>query len=137
VVVLAHPELERLRRPIDVMDAAGLSLFCVTGAIAGLEGGFGVPEAIVLGVLSGIGGGIMRDVLLGEIPVVFRRGLYAVPALVGAALVTVAYRAGERGLGFAVAAAATCFALRLTGLRFDLGLPTPAPASERFRRGRR
>ncbi|HET7119722.1 MAG TPA: trimeric intracellular cation channel family protein [Solirubrobacterales bacterium] len=133
VVLLAHPELERVRRPIDVMDAAGLSLFCVTGAIAGLEAGFGAPEAVILGVLTGIGGGILRDVLLGKVPVVFRRGLYAVPALVGAAIVVVAYRAGARDLGFAVAGAATCFALRLAGLRFNLDLPTPAPVSKRLR----
>jgi uncharacterized membrane protein YeiH len=123
VVVVAHPVLENLRRPIDVMDAAGLSLFSVTGAVAALGAGIGAPEAVVLGALSGIGGGVLRDVLLGDVPVVLRRGLYAVPALVGATILVIAYRAGEQGIAFAIFAASACFCLRIAGLRYEIDLP--------------
>lgn len=137
VATLAHPSLERTRRTIDVMDAAGLSLFCVTGAVAGLAHGFGAPQAIVLGALSGIGGGVMRDVLLGRVPVVLRRGLYAVPALVGASIVVVAYKLGERGVLVPIAAALTCFALRMAGLRYDIDLPRAGSVSPLLRGRRR
>lgn len=137
LVTLAHPRLERTRRQIDVMDAAGLSLFCVTGAVAGLAHGFGAPQAIVLGALSGIGGGVMRDVLLGRIPYVLRRGFYAVPALVGAAIVVVAYRLGERGVLVPMIAALACFALRMAGLRYDIDLPRATSVSSPARRWRR
>jgi uncharacterized membrane protein YeiH len=136
IVVIAHPALDRARRPIDAMDAAGLSLFCVTGAVEGLEHGFGAPEAVILGAISGIGGGVMRDLLVGEVPVVLRRGLYAVPALIGASVVVVAYRAGNHGILFSILAAATCFALRLAGLRYDLNLPRATQVSSWARRHR-
>lgn len=123
VVIVAHRGLERTRHWIDVMDAAGLSLFCVTGAVGALDHGFGAPDAVILGVLSGIGGGVLRDLLLGKVPVVLRRGLYAVPALVGAAVVVAAYRTGWRGVGFPILAASTCFFLRMLGLRYGIDLP--------------
>lgn len=125
LVLLAHPALERLRRPIDVMDAAGLSLFCVTGAVQGLEHGFAAPEAVVLGLISGIGGGILRDLMVGEVPAVLLRSLYAVPALIGATLVVVAYRTGNEGAAFSALAATACFCLRLAAIRYDLHLPRP------------
>ncbi len=131
VVILAHPRVERLRRPIEVMDGAGLSFFCVTGAVSGLAHGFGAAEAVVLGAITGIGGGIMRDVLLGEVPIVLRRGLYAVPALIGAAIVVVAYEAGARGVACPVLAAAACFALRMAGLWYRIDLPSAASVAAR------
>jgi uncharacterized membrane protein YeiH len=119
-----HPRLEGLRQPIDVLDAGGLALFSVTGAVAALEHGIGAPEAVVLGAISGIGGGIVRDLLIGKIPVVLRRGFYAIPALIGAGIVVVAYEFGATGIGFPILAAATCFGLRLVGVLLDLNLPS-------------
>ncbi|HEY1853929.1 MAG TPA: trimeric intracellular cation channel family protein [Solirubrobacterales bacterium] len=123
LAIVAHRGLERTRRPIDVLDAAGLSLFSVSGAAAALAHGFGAPEAVVLGAISGIGGGVLRDLLLGEVPVVLRRDLYAVPALTGAAIVAVAYRLGAEAVIVPVLAALVCFAMRLAGLRYALDLP--------------
>src|SRR5689334_11197034 len=84
VTALAHPAINRLQRPIDVLDAAGLALFSVTGAATALAYRLGVVDAIILGAITGIGGGILRDVLVREIPTVLRGGLYAIPAIVGA-----------------------------------------------------
>jgi uncharacterized membrane protein YeiH len=123
VVILAHRGLDRTGGWIDVMDAAGLSLFCVTGAVGALDHGFGAPDAVILGALSGIGGGVLRDVLLGKVPVILRRGLYAVPALLGAAIVVAAYRLGWRGVAFPIVAASTCFSLRMLGLHYGINLP--------------
>ncbi len=123
VMFFAHPAMERLERPILVLDAAGLALFCVTGASAALDYRVGAVEAIVLGAITGVGGGVLRDVLVREIPVVLRTGLYAIPALVGAAIVVVAAKSGSHNLAFPILGAATCFGIRLAGIYFNLNVP--------------
>jgi len=129
VTVVAHPVLGRLERPILVLDAAGLALFCVTGASSALDHRVGTVEAIVLGAITGVGGGVLRDILLREVPVVLRTGLYAIPALIGAAIVAVAARIGTHSLAVPIAGAAVCFGLRLAGIHFDLNVPQ-APRRE-------
>ena len=123
VTCVAHPVLKRLERPVLVLDAAGLALFCVTGASTALDHHVGAVEAVVLGAITGVGGGALRDVLLREIPVVLRSGLYAIPALVGAAIVVVAARAGTHNVAFPIVGAAACFSIRLAGLYFDINVP--------------
>jgi uncharacterized membrane protein YeiH len=123
ITALAHPAINRLQRPIDALDAAGLALFCVTGASTALTHRLGVVESIILGAITGIGGGMVRDVLVREIPTVLRGGLYAIPALVGAAIVVVAYEAGDRTVTFTIIGAAVCFLMRIAGLHYGLGLP--------------
>src|SRR4029079_6922714 len=123
----AHAALERLEQPILVLDAAGLALFCVTGTSTELAHHVGAVEAIVLGAITGVGGGMLRDILLREIPVVLRTGLYAIPALMGATVVVIASENGHHSLAFPIIGAAVCFLVRLAGLRFDLNVPR-APA---------
>jgi uncharacterized membrane protein YeiH len=118
VAFFAGPTLERLYRPLNVFDAAGLSLFCVTGATKALEFHVGPAQAVLLGVITATGGGMLRDVLVREVPAVFRQELYAVPALIGAA------ELGHYGAAAAITAATVCFLVRMVGLRFGLGLPT-------------
>jgi uncharacterized membrane protein YeiH len=117
--------LDRLATPIVVLDAAGLSLFAVTGAGKALDFELGVMQAVILGAVTGVGGGTLRDVLIGRIPSVLQSGLYAVPALLGA-LVTVGMAgAGAAAPVGAVVGAALCFAVRMLGVRFDLNAPGP------------
>jgi uncharacterized membrane protein YeiH len=125
VSALAHPALERLERPILVFDAAGLALFCVTGASIALVHHVNPVEAIVLGAITAVGGGVVRDVLVREIPVVLRTGLYAIPALIGAAIVVVAAESGSRSMAFPIIGAAVCFLIRLAGIQFHLSVPKP------------
>jgi uncharacterized membrane protein YeiH len=115
--------LERHPRPIDLLDAAGLSLFAVTGAVKALDFGLGPGQAIILGAVTGVGGGTLRDVLVRQIPAVLHSGLYAVPAIVGAGITVVAARTGLYGVTAAVVAAATCFAVRSIGIVFGLNAP--------------
>jgi uncharacterized membrane protein YeiH len=124
---VASSSLERSQRRIDVLDAGGLSLFCVAGAATALD--FDVPPflAIVLGAITGIGGGMLRDILLGEIPAVLRGGLYAVPALLGATVVVIASEAGSQSTVFPLLGMAVCFAVRLYGLHRDVNLPSEPP----------
>ncbi|HET8529190.1 MAG TPA: TRIC cation channel family protein [Gaiellaceae bacterium] len=130
VTFLAHPVLERLEGPILVLDAAGLALFCVTGASTALDHHVGTVEAVVLGAITGVGGGVLRDILIREIPVVLRTGLYAIPALIGAAVVVGAGKGGSHNLAFPLVGAAVCFLIRVAGIRFDLNVPR-APRPER------
>jgi uncharacterized membrane protein YeiH len=125
VTWLAAPALHRMQRTIEVLDAAGLGLFSVTGASIALTYRLGAPEAVVLGAISGIGGGIMRDLIVREIPQVLRSGLYAIPAIIGATIVVIAERAGAHGATFPLVGAAACFAVRVAGIRYDLSLPPP------------
>ena len=120
--------LTRVRNPIDVLDAAGLSLFAVTGAGKALELGVGPAQAIILGAVTGVGGGTLRDVLIRQVPSVLSSGLYAIPALVGAALFVVADRVGVQdvlGVPVALGAAVVCFLIRMLGLHFGIDAPKP------------
>jgi uncharacterized membrane protein YeiH len=123
---LTHPAIDRLHRPIDALDAAGLAVFCVTGAATALAHRLGVAQAVILGAITGIGGGMVRDILVREIPSVLRGGLYAIPALVGAGIVVGAYKAGDHTVTFPIVGAAVCFLMRVAGLRYGLGLPSAA-----------
>jgi uncharacterized membrane protein YeiH len=117
--------LVRLTGPITVLDAIGLSLFAVTGASKALEFGLTAGAAVILGAVTAVGGGTLRDVLVAQVPTVLRTGLYAVPALVAALLTVLAVRADVYGLGAACAAAFVCFALRMAGVRYGLNVPGP------------
>ena len=82
-----------MERHVPVFDAFGLSLFCVAGALKALDYGLGPLPAALMGMVTGIGGGMVRDVLAGRVPVVFRGELYAIPALAGAAVAVAGRRA--------------------------------------------
>lgn len=81
-----HPALARLERLVTVFDAAGLGLFCVVGALKALDYGLGPAPAALMGAVTAVGGGMLRDLLAGRVPVVLRSELYATPALVGATI---------------------------------------------------
>jgi uncharacterized membrane protein YeiH len=123
VTLIAFPLLDRRRPMIEILDAAGLALVCVTGSSIALEYHVAAPEAVILGAISAIGGGMVRDVILREVPHVLRSGLYAIPALVGSAI-AVAAAGGHHVVLFALLGALACFLIRLAGLRWDLSLPT-------------
>ena len=123
VAFLAAPHVERIAGAVVLFDAAGLGLFVATGTAKALHYGLGTAPAIVLGCITGIGGGIVRDVLVGEVPTVLRRELYAVPAVLGAAVVCVGDGIGTQGATTAGAAAAVVFAVRMLGVWRDWHFP--------------
>ena len=120
-----HMRLQRLTLPLTVLDAAGLSLFAVTGASKALAFGLGAGQAIILGAITAVGGGTLRDVLVRRIPAVLQSGLYAIPAIIGAAMTVAAISGGVFGPVAAVAAAASCFLVRMVGVRYGLNAPRP------------
>src|SRR3954447_24708801 len=131
VCYFGRPALERFHRSVLIFDAVGLGLFCVTGATKALDFGVGPVPAILLGAITGIGGGILRDVLLRDVPTVLRHELYAIPALLGAAVMVIAQHSGSDNPVFPVLGAALCVTVRLAGLRY--GVNVPIAPSERPR----
>src|SRR3954467_9952684 len=123
VCFCASPALERIKRSVLVFDAVGLGLFCVTGATKALDFGLGPVQAILLGAITGIGGGMLRDVLLRDVPTVLRHDLYAIPALLGAGVLVVAQETGSDSPVFPVLGAAVCVGVRLAGLKFGVNVP--------------
>jgi uncharacterized membrane protein YeiH len=111
-------------------DAMGLAVFCVTGASKALENHLGPVQAIILGAITGIGGGMLRDVLLRQTPTVLRHELYAIPALLGAGIVVAGHGGGSGSAVFPAVGAGACFALRMVGVRFGIDVPN-APSGRR------
>jgi uncharacterized membrane protein YeiH len=124
-----HPTVGRMERLVNVFDAAGLALFCVAGALKALDYGLGPVPAALLGMLTGIGGGVLRDVLAGRVPVVLRGEIYATPALVGAGVTVVGVGLGVDQVAVAVPGALVCLGWRLLAMRRGWSAPRPSGAA--------
>ena len=125
LVFFLHPEVQRINRAINVFDAAGLGLFCVTGTTKAYEYGLGLTASAALGVTTAVGGGVLRDVLVNEVPSLLRdREMYAVPAMVGATmvvlLITMRLALNRIHHGLAIV---TTFVLRLLAMRYHWRAP--------------
>jgi uncharacterized membrane protein YeiH len=116
VVAAAHPAVHRLRRAVQLADAFGLGLFATTGATTALDAGAPATTAVLTGLITAVGGGVIRDVLADDVPAVLRRGIYAVPALTGALLVTTGHQLALPPAPTTIAAAAVTTALRLAAI---------------------
>ncbi len=117
------PLIERLQNPVRMFDAAGLALFAVAGAQKALSFGLSPVMAALLGMLTGIGGGMARDLLLADVPMVLRADLYAVAALAGAAVVVIGSMLGLPIAATMTAGAVLCFVLRMLAVRRGWQLP--------------
>jgi len=127
IVFFGRPTAERLRNDVLWFDAVGLAFFGVAGAQKALLHGLNPMMAAVLGMLTGIGGGMLRDVLVTQIPIVLRADLYAMAALAGAAVVVIAPMLHVPAIGAAIAGGVLCFALRFGAIRYGWHLPTARP----------
>ena len=115
--------VDRLRNPVLLFDAVGLSFFAATGAQKATTFGLSPLMAALLGMLTGIGGGMTRDVVLTEIPQVLRADLYAVAALAGASIVVIGHLLGVTYGVSALVGGALCFGLRFMAIWYGWHLP--------------
>jgi uncharacterized membrane protein YeiH len=129
ITFLWHPWVERLQNPVRMFDAAGLGLFAVAGAHKALAFGLSPVMSALLGMLTGIGGGVMRDVLLSKVPDVLVSDIYALAALAGASLVVIGVWLHWPEVPTGIAGAVLCFGLRVLALRFKWHLPSARDAS--------
>ncbi|MGW4027772.1 trimeric intracellular cation channel family protein [Streptomyces sp. NPDC004838] len=125
LVFFLHPQVERIQTGVNVFDAAGLGLFCVTGTTKAYEYGLGLTSSAALGLATAVGGGVLRDVLANEVPSLLRwdRDLYAVPAIVGAVMIVLFIKFDTLNALTSGLAAVTAFALRLLAMRFHWRAP--------------
>lgn len=125
-----HPTVGRMERTVNVFDAFGLSLFCVAGALKAMDYGLGPVPSALMGMVTGIGGGMLRDLLAGRVPVIFRGELYAIPALAGAFVAVLGIRADLPVVLVSVAGAGVCLSWRLLAIWRHWQAPMPSgPAS--------
>ncbi|MCX4988299.1 MULTISPECIES: trimeric intracellular cation channel family protein [unclassified Streptomyces] len=125
LVFFLHPQVERIQAGVNVFDAAGLGLFCVTGTVKAYDYGLGLTASAALGLATAVGGGVLRDVLANEVPSLLRwdRDLYAVPAIVGATMVVLCIRYDALTPFTSGLAIVTAFVLRLLAMRYHWRAP--------------
>jgi uncharacterized membrane protein YeiH len=131
ITLFWYAGVDRLRSPVLLFDAVGLSFFAVAGAQKAIVFGLSPLMSALLGMLTGIGGGITRDVLLAEIPQVLRSDLYAVAALAGASIVVIGDVLGLSYGISALAGGALCFGLRFMAIRHGWHLPVAHLSAQR------
>ena len=117
--------LHRMAIPIEILDAIGLSVFAVAGAIKAMNIDFGPVQSMILGTVTAVGGGTIRDVLIHRVPSVLSEGLYAIPAFIGAGITVLAIELELYGVAAAILGAAVCWLIRVVGVYFKLNAPRP------------
>jgi uncharacterized membrane protein YeiH len=127
LVFFRYRLIEKLQHPVQLFDAAGLALFAVLGTQKALAYGLNPVAAAMLGVLSGIGGGMARDIMLAEIPTVLRAEVYALAALAGAAVVVAADALALPHQAALVAGGLLCFAIRVLAIRRNWQIAVARP----------
>ncbi len=120
-----YPIVQLLNHPVLLFDAAGLSMFAVSGAQKALSFGHNNEAAILLGITTAVGGGVMRDMLLSRVPVILEKEIYASAALIGASIVVLgSYWDWLSNDWVAIIALVVSFSLRMLALRHHWNLPT-------------
>ena len=121
-----HPVVGRIEKAINVFDAAGLALFAVAGALKAMDVGLGPLPATVIGLVTGVGGGMLRDLLANRVPAILQRGeLYAIPTAAGAAVTAFGREVGLGSLLVATVGAALCFVWRILAMWRHWHAPMP------------
>jgi uncharacterized membrane protein YeiH len=125
VAALVHEVIDRIHRSILFFDAVGLALFTVNGTLLARNAGLSPVPAALLGVTTGVGGGLIRDVVARDTPLVVRRDseIYAIPAALGALVVAFADSHGVYGPAVGIPAAALILGLRMAALGFGWRAP--------------
>ena len=123
VTIVGKQFIRTLSGPLLIADAFGLAFFSISGAQTATQTHVGTLPTILLGTMTGVAGGVLRDVLTDEIPLILRREVYATAALAGCGIFVLLLRLGL-GLRFVIPIAiAVTFLLRLAAIRWDLHLP--------------
>ena len=125
---LAYARLSRPPRiSLLVADAFGLAVFTFIGARTAYEAGVPAPVVVVMGAITGAAGGVMRDVLCAEVPLILRRDVYATAAVAGATVYVLLRELEATGPALALVPVAIVFGLRLAAIRLELNVPRIAP----------
>ena len=125
VTFLYHPGVERISRFVRVLDAAGLAVFAIGGSLKALGAGMDPLTSVIVGGITAVGGGIVRDVLAGQVPEVLRREMYALPALLGSVLIVTAHHLDAINPFVIWGCVALVFGMRMVAVILDVHAPKP------------
>lgn len=123
MAIWARPIVDHLKHPVVFFDSLGLGIYAVVGAHKALLFGHNIEVAIVLGMVTAVGGGVVRDMMLNRVPIILQKEIYALAALVGAAIQVLGQLMEWRVTVTPWFAASICFAIRLLALRYSWSLP--------------
>lgn len=118
-----YDKIGRFQNAVLVFDAAGLALFAVTGAGKALAYHLGPVPAALLGMLTGVGGGVVRDILVSEVPAVLRTDVYALAALAGSSFVVIGVYLHLPSSLVAITSALLCFTIRMIAIHRKWQVP--------------
>ena len=130
VTFLYHPGVERISRFVRVLDAAGLAVFAIGGSLKALGAGMDPLTSVIVGGITAVGGGIVRDVLAGQVPEVLRREMYALPALLGSSLIVTSHHFDLVNPLVIWGCVALVFAVRMVAVVLDVHAPKPLRTGE-------
>lgn len=123
LVILFRSFLVSRDKLLFLFDSVGLALFCVIGIQKTLDTGYPMWVATIMGIITGAFGGVLRDILINEEPLIFRKDLYATACLAGAVVYWVVLVLGGNYVAQGLSCAATVVTLRYLTLRYNLALP--------------
>ena len=123
IAYFASHFLLHIHNSILYIEALGISLFCVIGTGISIQHHAGLVGSAILGTLTAVGGGIVRDIVLRRIPVLFREGFYGTPTLIGSIVVVIGHEIHQDTLWWYALAATICFIARILGMRYKVNLP--------------
>jgi uncharacterized membrane protein YeiH len=123
VVIIFSKKLVRLDTPFFIFDTIGLALFVVVGIEKTIGLNYPFWVAIAMGTITGIVGGIIRDIFIHEIPLVFRKEIYALACIFGGVIYWVCYQLGLSNVVCEITTAVAIFMIRVLAVQFQWGLP--------------
>lgn len=130
LVWCAEKQLVRLNNTFFIFDTIGLALFVVVGMQKTLEAGYPFWVAIIMGTITGSFGGVIRDILINEVPLIFRKEIYALACVIGGLAYALCTRLGANIMVTQVVAAACVVVARIVAVRYHLHLPVLKGADE-------
>jgi uncharacterized membrane protein YeiH len=127
MTIVLYPLVQRINHPVSLFDAFGLSLFAVTGAEKTLFYGHNGEVAVLLGIVTAVGGGVLRDVLLNRVPIILKKEIYAVAALLGATVVVLGHYLDWMPRDWlSLTGLSACLILRILSRHYHWNLPVPS-----------
>ena len=124
IVIVLGRYLIRLNNTFFIFDAIGLGLFTVVSIEKTLAAGFPLWVAVIMGTLTGAAGGVLRDILINEEPLIFRKEIYALACVFGGVVFWACGQVGITGAVLQITTAAAVIALRIVAVHYGLKLPT-------------
>jgi uncharacterized membrane protein YeiH len=123
LAIIFRRKIIHLKRSLFLFDTIGLGVFTITGVEAGIENGLSPIISIALGAITGTFGGVIRDILCNEIPVIFRKEIYATACIIGALAYVILYDLGVNNDIIYVVTSLIVMSIRLVVVKFKIALP--------------